>query len=98
MTVFDIKYAYNFWRPIAAIRGAAVDGNAATEADPTWDSLLPLVAPHPEYISQHAVISSAAATILAKFFGDNTTFALSTGSGISNGVAPRTYLEFLGGG
>jgi len=94
MTVFDTKYAYNFWRPIAAIRGAAVDGNAATEADPTWDSLLPLVAPHPDYTSQHAVISSAAATVLARFFGNHTTFTLSTGSATANGVAPRTYESF----
>jgi hypothetical protein len=94
IAVFDTKYAYNFWRPIAAIRGAAADGNPATEADPLWDSLLPLVAPHPEYISQHAVISSAAATVLARFFGNHTTFTLSTGSGTANGVAPRTYLSF----
>jgi hypothetical protein len=94
MTVFDTKYAYNFWRPIAAIRGAAVDGNSATEADPTWDSLLPLVAPHPDYTSQHAVIASAAATVLGKFFGRHTTFTLQTGSGTANGVAPRTYASF----
>lgn len=94
MAVFDTKYAYDFWRPIAAIRGAATDGNDATEADPAWDSLMPLTAPHPEYISQHAVIAAAAATVLAAFFGDRTTFTLSTGSGVANGIAPRTYQRF----
>ncbi len=94
MTAFDTKYAYNFWRPIAAIRGAADDGNDATEPDPTWDSLLPLIAAHPEYTSQHAVIAAAAATVLARFFGDHTRFTLSTGSGEANGVAPRTYRSF----
>jgi membrane-associated phospholipid phosphatase len=94
MTVFDTKYAYNFWRPIAAIRGAAEDGNDATSPDPAWDSLLPLVAAHPEYTSQHAVIAAAAATVLASFFGDRTTFTLSTGSGDANGVVPRTYRSF----
>jgi len=94
MTAFDTKYAYNFWRPIAAIRGAADDGNDATEPDPTWDSLLPLIAAHPEYTSQHAVIAAAAMTVLARFFGDHTTFTLSTGSGEANGVPPRTYRSF----
>jgi hypothetical protein len=94
MTAFDTKYAYNFWRPIAAIRGAADDGNDATEPDPAWDSLLPLIAAHPEYTSQHAVIAAAATTVLARFFGDHTTFTLSTGSGEANGVPPRTYRSF----
>jgi len=94
MTVFDTKYAYNFWRPIAAIRGAADDGNDATSPDPAWDSLLPLAAAHPDYTSQHAVIAAAAATVLASVFGDHTTFTLSTGSGEANGVAPRTYRSF----
>jgi membrane-associated phospholipid phosphatase len=95
MTVFDTKYAYNFWRPIAAIRGAATDGNDATVADPAWDSLLPLVAAHPEYTSQHAVIAAAAATVLTRFFGDHTTFTMSTGSAEANGVAPRTFHSFF---
>jgi membrane-associated phospholipid phosphatase len=94
MAGFDTKYAYNFWRPIAAIRGAASDGNAATDPDPAWDSLLPLLAAHPEYISQHAIIAAAAATVLAAFFGDRTSFTLSTGSAVTYGVAPRTYRRF----
>jgi hypothetical protein len=94
IAVMDTKYTYNFWRPIAAIRGADTDGNSATAADPTWDSLLPMVAPHPDYISQHAVIASAVATVLGEFFGRRTTFTLQTGSGTANGVAPRTYASF----
>jgi PAP2 superfamily len=30
------KYYWRFWRPVDAIRLADTDGNAATEADPTW--------------------------------------------------------------
>jgi len=33
-------------------------------------------------------------TVLARFFGDHTTFTLSTGSGEANGVPPRTYRSF----
>jgi len=36
IATFDTKYQYNFWRPITAIREAATDGNADTNADPTW--------------------------------------------------------------
>src|SRR5262245_10050906 len=32
ISVFDAKYTYNFWRPITAIRNAAIDGNDATTA------------------------------------------------------------------
>src|SRR5213594_1393129 len=33
---WDAKYAFNFWRPVTAIRKADTDGNAATDPDPTW--------------------------------------------------------------
>src|ERR1700720_603945 len=29
---YDAKYTYNFWRPVTAIRAAAIDGNPETEA------------------------------------------------------------------
>ena len=32
----DSKYHYLYWRPITAIRGAGLDGNAAITADPAW--------------------------------------------------------------
>jgi hypothetical protein len=36
IAVFDAKYTYNLWRPITAIRNADIDGNDATERDPSW--------------------------------------------------------------
>jgi hypothetical protein len=73
---FDSKYAYNLWRPYHAVRLADTDGNPATEADPTWDSLF--VAPrHQEYMSNHAVITTAIMNTLANLVGDNQTFTLS---------------------
>jgi hypothetical protein len=75
---WDAKYAYNFWRPVTAIRGAEFDGNPATTVDPAWSSLL-ITPPFPDYVSGHSTFSAAAATILARFFGtDNIPFA--TGS------------------
>jgi len=40
IAVWDDKAFWSFWRPITAIREAGTDGNAATEADPSW---LPLI-------------------------------------------------------
>jgi hypothetical protein len=46
--VFEAKYHYEFWRPITAIRSGDIDGNLATEIDPSWQPLdaTPM---HPEY-------------------------------------------------
>jgi hypothetical protein len=73
---FDSKYAYNLWRPYHAIRLADTDGNPDTEADPTWNSLF--TAPrHQEYMSNHAVITTAFMNTLAELLGDDHTFILS---------------------
>ncbi len=67
---WDAKYAYNFWRPITAIKSGDSDGNESTAADRDW---APLIAtpPHPEYPSGHATNSSAMAMILKSLFDDN---------------------------
>jgi hypothetical protein len=73
---FDSKYAYNLWRPYHAVRLADTDGNPDTEADPSWDALF--VAPrHQEYMSNHAVITTAFMRTLAELIGDDHTFTLS---------------------
>src|SRR5262249_15676063 len=64
---FDAKYAYNFWRPVTAIRAADTDGNPETATDPAW---LPLIVTpaHPSYVAFHASLSESAAQALASFF------------------------------
>jgi len=68
------KYRFNFWRPVTAIWRADEDGNPLTEADETWEALLP--APNfPEYPSGHSTFSKAGAQILTSFYGtDAITF------------------------
>jgi hypothetical protein len=74
---FDSKYTYNLWRPYHAIRLADTDGNPDTIADPTWDSLF--TAPRfQEYMSNHAVITTAFMSTLAELLGDKHTFTLSS--------------------
>jgi hypothetical protein len=75
---FDAKYTYNRWRPVTAIHLADQTGNPDTVADPNWLPLLNTPA-NPAYVSGHAVVSAAASTILAQFFGtDNVSFDLTS--------------------
>jgi hypothetical protein len=68
VAVFDAKYAYNFWRPITAIRNGDIDGNEATSLDAAWEPLID-TPPHPEYPCAHCITSAAVATILDAEFG-----------------------------
>ena len=69
IAVFDAKYAYNFWRPVTAIRNGDIDGNDATERDATWEPLIPTPM-HPEYPCAHCISDSSMASVLSAFFGD----------------------------
>ena len=40
ITTWKSKDGWMFWRPVTAIHRADTDGNDATEADPTWTSLI----------------------------------------------------------
>jgi hypothetical protein len=92
---FDAKYVYNFWRPIAAIRRAAEDGNEETLADPLWSPLI-VTHPHPEYPSGHSTNSGAMATTLALLFGDAPGVAIEATSP-RNPAFPRTWATFSEG-
>jgi hypothetical protein len=66
---YDTKYTYNFWRPVTAIQGAAIDGNPQTIPDPAWLPEVGKTTPDPSYPGAHAVISAAGASVLNSFFG-----------------------------
>ncbi|HOC19392.1 MAG TPA: vanadium-dependent haloperoxidase [Vicinamibacterales bacterium] len=73
---WEAKYYYNFWRPLTAVELAELDGNPDTAGltpGTTWTTVLTTPA-HPEYPSGHSTQSSAAAEVLASFFGDATSF------------------------
>ena len=85
---WDAKYAFNFWRPVTAIRRADEDGNPATVADPNWTPLV--VTPNfPEYVSAHTTISSAMATVLRLLFGDDPGVAFAATSPTNPGFERR---------
>jgi hypothetical protein len=78
LACFDAKYHYLFWRPRLAIRRADTDGNPATDADPTWEPVVP-TPNHPEYPGAHGCVTTAVTNALAAFFGtDKVPFAMSS--------------------
>ena len=90
---FDAKYAYNFWRPVTAIRAGDTDGNDQTLGDPPWSSFL--VAPNiPDYPSTHSVLGAAAAEVLANFFDNEDEVAFTTTSGNPFPGITRSFTSF----
>ena len=87
---FDSKFFYQAWRPITAIRNADKDGNPATTADPTWQSVLP-VPGHPEYPSQHGCFTAAFSDALAAVL--NTKHLNVTVPGGQNGSSVLTTTQ-----
>jgi hypothetical protein len=76
---FKIRYVYDFWRPVTAIREGDTDGNDATAGDPRWNSLqnTPAVSDYP---STQSTFSGAAAAALAGALGtDQVSFSVTSG-------------------
>jgi hypothetical protein len=76
---FKIRYVYDFWRPVTAIREGDQDGNDATVGDASWDSHqnTPAVSDYP---STQSTFSAAAAVVLASLLGgDAATFTVTSG-------------------
>lgn len=91
IAVWDMKYEYELWRPVTAIRLADTDGNPDTEADPTWSSLI-ATPPFPTYTSGHSAFSIAAADILAALLGTDNIAFTSSAEGFM--VGDRSFTSF----
>jgi hypothetical protein len=88
IAVFDAKYHYEFWRPITAIRNGDIDGNPATEIDPSWQPLdaTPM---HPEYPCAHCLLSGAAAAVIESYGGLGEVREISLTSPTAPGITHR---------
>jgi hypothetical protein len=86
--VFDAKYAYNFWRPITAIRNGDRDSNDATALEIGWTPLIetPL---HPEYPCAHCIVAGAVGAVLEAEFGSGRIGTLTMTSPTLPGVMRR---------
>lgn len=89
IAVFDAKYAYNFWRPITAIRNGDIDGNAATAPVPGWTPFINTPV-HPEYPCAHCIVSAALGAVLEAEIGAGPVPTLSSASPSAAG-AVRTW-------
>jgi PAP2 superfamily len=88
ISVWDAKYHYNFWRPMTAIRNGDIDGNDATQREPSWMPLLE--APmHPEYPSGHSILAAAVGAILKADIAGGPVPVLATSSPTAKGATRR---------
>jgi membrane-associated phospholipid phosphatase len=85
IAMYDAKYTYEFWRPVTAIRSTG-SGDWFPETKNT--------AADPSYPGAHAAISSAAATVLASYFGSDQ-FSFQVTSEVFAGVE-RSFSTFSG--
>ncbi len=86
IAIFDAKYHYGFWRPVTAIRNGDIDGNDATERDPSWVPLIDTPM-HPEYPCAHCIVSAAIGAVLQAEIGSAPAPLLTTTSTTANGAA-----------
>jgi len=76
---WKIRYVYDFWRPITAIREGDSDGNDATVGDANWDSHqnTPSVSDYPS--TQSTFSAAAAVTLASTLGGDQASFTVTSG-------------------
>ena len=91
ITAWDSKIAWNFWRPITAIR--TDDGNPLTEPDPAWTPLL-ATPNYPEYTSGANSLGGAASEMLKNFFGTDKVDFTMTSLTITAPDNERPYSRF----
>jgi len=90
---FTGKFTYGLWRPVTAIREAARDNNAATEADSAWLPLIP-TPPYPSYPGNMACIGASQAQTLTRIFGRDNLPVTITWTVATGGNIVRSYNGF----
>ena len=91
---FNGKFLYGLWRPVTAIREAERDGNAATEADPSWSTLIP-TPPYPTYPGNQTCMAAVASRTLQRLLGrDDVRFSVTWVGTAGNADITRPYNGF----
>lgn len=93
ISVYDAKYAYNFWRPITAIHEGDNDGNHRTVGDANWTPFI-ATPPYPDHHSGANMLTASMLGVLQLYFGtDKFAFTVSsTAAGLTTN--PRSYTKF----
>jgi hypothetical protein len=101
IATWDAKYAFNFWRPVTAIRSADIDGNRATTVDTSWQPFaetppFPGTPPFPDYVSGHTAYTRAVVHVLESVFGREPFAFVATSSNPAVPAAERnrSYASF----
>ena len=81
IATFNVKYHYNFWRPVTAIHWAD-DGNPATEPDATWTSYI-TTPPYPDYTCGLPTLIGASTGMLREYFGTDAVPFDHLGDGVT---------------
>jgi hypothetical protein len=85
IAIFDAKYAYNFWRPVTALRNDHTAGKTKVSADLSWSPFISTPM-HPEYPCAHCVISGALGAVLSAELAGRPAPKLSSSSPTANGM------------
>lgn len=85
IAVMDAKYHYHFWRPATAIRNGDIDGNDATEREPSWTPFIDTPM-HPEYPCAHCILSGAIGAVLQREVAGGPMPVLTTTSVTAKGA------------
>ena len=94
ITSWDSKVAYNFWRPLTAIREGNNDTNPDTIGDALWEPLVN-TPNYSDHTSGANNASASATRAFALFFGrDDITFSLWTTNTTPGIPQSRTYNRF----
>jgi hypothetical protein len=88
IAVLDAKYHFNFWRPVTAIRNGDIDGNPATDREPTWQPLGDTPT-HPEYPCAHCILSGSLAGVVKAVLGTDDIPEVAMTSPTAPGVTHR---------
>lgn len=88
ISVFDAKYAYEFWRPVTAVRNAPKGVR-----DPGWEPLVETPM-HPEYPCAHCIVSAAVGEVLEESIGDGPSPLLHSTSPTGGGTE-RTWTSVV---
>jgi hypothetical protein len=88
IAVLDAKYHFNFWRPVTAIRNGDIDGNPATDREPTWQPLGDTPT-HPEYPCAHCILSGSVAGVVKAVLGTDDIPEVAMTSPTAPGVIHR---------
>ncbi len=97
VAMMDGKYAYNYWRPVTAIRGATMMKNESMVADAEWEAVVN-TPPHPEYPCGHCLSAAAVGSVIeAEFRGEMPNIVIDQDSTmLRRYITAQEYIDEVG--